>query len=67
MVEFLLERAFDLEAKNNVRLHLSYVACFLLLNSSVTRAISVLQQASTYWSTMLAYYFQYFPRVYNCA
>jgi hypothetical protein len=36
MVEFLLGRGFDLEAKSNVRLHFSYIACFILFNSSVT-------------------------------
>ncbi len=36
MVEFLLGRGFDLEAKNNVRLHFGYIACFFLFSSSVT-------------------------------
>jgi ankyrin repeat protein len=51
MVEFLLGRGIDLETKDNVHLHFSYVACFLLFNSSVARAIrafSLLHQASTY-------------------
>jgi hypothetical protein len=36
MVEFLLGRGFDLEAKDKVRLHFSYIACFFLFSSSVT-------------------------------
>jgi cell division protein FtsX len=36
MVEFLLGLGFDLEAKDNVRLHFSYIACFFLFSSSVT-------------------------------
>jgi hypothetical protein len=35
MVEFLLGRGFDLEAKDNVRLHFSYIACFFLFSSSL--------------------------------
>ncbi len=36
MVEFLLRRGFDLEAKDNVRLHFSNIACFFLFSSSAT-------------------------------
>ncbi len=36
MVEFLVGRGFDLEAKNNVRLYFRYKVCFFLFSSSVT-------------------------------
>ena len=39
MVEFLLGHGFDLEAIDDVRLHLSYAACFFLFISSVAGAI----------------------------
>ena len=47
MVEFLLGRGFDLEAKNNVRLHFRYKACFFLFSPSIIGAInacSILQR-----------------------
>ena len=48
MVEFLLGLGFDLEAKNNVRLHFSYIACLFLFSSSVTGAISLFRVLQTY-------------------
>ena len=39
MVEFLLGHGFDLEAIDDVSLHLSYAACFFLFISSVAGAI----------------------------
>ncbi len=36
IVEFLLGRGFDLEAKDNVRIQFRYIARFLLFSSSVT-------------------------------
>ena len=46
MVEFLLGRGFDLEAKDNVRLHFRYKACFFLFSSSVTRLQGVIRAFS---------------------
>jgi hypothetical protein len=37
MVDFLIGRGCDLEAKNNVRLHFNYVTCFFVFSCSVTR------------------------------
>ena len=39
IVEFLLGRGFDLEAKDNVRLHLSYIACFFIFSPPIIGAI----------------------------
>jgi len=48
MVEFLLGLGFDLEAKNNVRLHFSCIACFFLFSSQVTGAIRSFRALQTY-------------------
>jgi hypothetical protein len=48
MVEFLLGLGFDLEAKNNVRLPLSYTACLFSFSSSVTGAINLFRVLQLY-------------------
>ena len=50
MVEFLLGRGFDLEAKDNVRLHLSYIACFFLFSPSIIGALNACSLLQRYES-----------------
>jgi hypothetical protein len=49
-VEFLLGRGFDLEAKDNVRLHLSYIACFFLFSPPIIGAINACSLLQRYES-----------------
>jgi hypothetical protein len=48
MVEFLLGLGFDLEAKNNVRLHFSFIAYLFLFSSSVTGAFNLFRVLQMY-------------------
>ncbi len=50
MVEFLLGRGFDLEAKDNVRLHLSYIARFFLFGPPIIGAINACSLLQRYES-----------------
>jgi hypothetical protein len=49
-VEFLLGCGFDLEAKDNVRLHLSYIACFFLFSLPIIGAINACSLLQRYES-----------------
>jgi ankyrin repeat protein len=51
MVEFFLGLGFDLEAKDEVLLHYSYIACFFLYSSSVTGVQRAIRAFSLYKGT----------------